>query len=155
MKLVLIVEDEYGTAQALALLLESEGFEARIAANGRAALERIAERRPDLIVTDYMMPIMNGAQLCRALRASGELAAVPVIMASSAEEGRVRQDFDGFDGFLRKPYDAKRLMRLVTALLARPTAAPARPSGGTGDPAGPRGRDGDAPDAPAASRGRT
>ncbi|HYF57457.1 MAG TPA: response regulator [Burkholderiaceae bacterium] len=133
MKLVLVVEDEYGSAQALGLLLECEGYAVGIAANGRIALERMAHARPDLIVSDYMMPVMNGAQLGHVVRARAEWASIPIVLTSAADETRVRGEFAGYDAFLRKPFDAGQLVSLVTRLLADPGATPAR---------GPAGLDG-------------
>jgi len=129
MKRVLVVEDEYGSAQALALLLECEGFEVDVAANGRLALELIARTRPDLVVTDYMMPVMDGARLGRAIRTDPALADLPIVLATSAEEARVREAFDDYDAYLRKPFGAAQLVPLARTLAER--GRPRRePSGG-------------------------
>jgi len=66
---VLIVDDEAGTRAALKSLLETEGYAVDQAGDGAAALERLVEQPPDLVVTDLSMPNMNGLQLCRRLRA--------------------------------------------------------------------------------------
>lgn len=119
MKRVLVVEDEYGTAQALALLLEVEGFDVTLASNGRVALERIARQRPDLVLTDFMMPVMDGARLGEAIRADPALAGLPLVMTTAAEEARVRERFADYDAYLRKPFAAAQLLLLIERLLSR------------------------------------
>ena len=63
MKTILVVDDELANADVLCLLLEEEGYRAHSAVNGREGLERLAEVRPQLVVLDYMMPVMDGAEM--------------------------------------------------------------------------------------------
>lgn len=81
---ILVVEDESSILTALTLLLEMEGYQVAEATNGRQGLELLAGFVPDLIVTDYMMPYMNGLEMVRHLRQDPVYADVPVILVSAA-----------------------------------------------------------------------
>lgn len=117
MKRILVVEDEYGIAEALKLLLELRGYRIELASNGREGLSAARKDPPDLVITDYMMPISTGAELGRALRSSPELRSVPIIITSSAEESQLRETFDRYDRYLRKPYTSRQMLALVEALI--------------------------------------
>lgn len=114
---ILVVEDEFGAADVLMTALEDEGYRVVLAANGRQALERIAQARPDLIVADYMMPIMDGAAMALALRADPAWQAVPIVITSAVGEQAIRQRFEDFQGYLRKPFRVDDLLRTVGRLL--------------------------------------
>jgi CheY-like chemotaxis protein len=117
MKLILLVEDEYGSAEILQLLLEGEGFRVVVASNGRVALDTLAGEKPALILTDFMMPHMTGGELGQAVRANPMLEDIPVIVVSGTHESVVRKSFDDYDAFVEKPYAADALMALVTHLM--------------------------------------
>jgi CheY-like chemotaxis protein len=117
-KRILVVDDELANAEVLALILEDEGYEAHCAVNGRQGLERVAEVQPHLVVLDYMMPIMNGAAMGLALRESPAMRHIKILMNSSLPEASVRQQFSGYDAFLRKPYDADVALATISRLLA-------------------------------------
>lgn len=118
MKTILVVDDEQASAEVLSLILEDEGYRVYCAANGLAGLERARELRPDLIILDFMMPLMNGAELGLALRADAELRKIRILMNSSLAEANIRARFDGYDRFLRKPYDIDRALSAISELLA-------------------------------------
>ncbi|MBA1272281.1 response regulator [Stutzerimonas azotifigens] len=82
--LVLLVEDEPGLAKLMTFMLEDEGFEVVVAANGREGLKLLAQQRPELIITDYMMPEMNGAEMIRAIRAEAAYDTIPIMLMSAA-----------------------------------------------------------------------
>jgi CheY-like chemotaxis protein len=87
--LVLIVEDEEPISLALSLIVEDAGYRAVTAAHGRQALELARQRRPDLIITDYMMPYLNGVALMQAVRAEAQAhgqSAPPIIMMSAIDK---------------------------------------------------------------------
>lgn len=84
MKLILIVDDEFGIVEAMRDFLDDEGYRTAIALNGRQALERMAAERPDLVLLDYMMPVMNGAAVLEAMSKDARLADVPVVMMSAS-----------------------------------------------------------------------
>jgi len=118
MQLILIVEDEYGAAEILQLILEAHGYRVASASNGKAALEQLAGERPAVIVSDFMMPHMNGAELGTAIRQSPALGEVPFLFISGTNEDVVRKSFGDYDGFLAKPYDVDALLSIVAELAA-------------------------------------
>jgi DNA-binding response OmpR family regulator len=82
-KVVLIVDDEFDARRTIELLFGLEGYEVITAQNGEVALEKIAERKPHIIVTDWMMPVMDGYELCARMRANPETKSIPIIMLTA------------------------------------------------------------------------
>lgn len=117
MQTVLVVDDEFGVAEVLQSILEDEGYRVATAINGKQALTRLAELTPDLIMLDYMMPIMDGARTLAAIRDDKAFAHTPVIMMSSLEEAAVRETCTGYNSFLRKPFRAMAVVKMVAQLL--------------------------------------
>ncbi len=118
MKLVLFVEDEYGSAEVLQLLLEAEGYRVVHAANGRDALALLAGEKPAVILSDFMMPHMTGGELGAAVRAAPALRDIPFIILSGTQEAVVQAAFTDYDAFVVKPYAAEHLLRLLAHLAA-------------------------------------
>ena len=119
MQTVLVVDDEFGVAEVLQSILEDEGYRVVTAINGKQALARLSEFTPDLIMLDYMMPIMDGTQTLAAIRSQSALAQLPIIMMSSLEEASVRETCIDYHSFLRKPFRAVAVVQLVAQLLAQ------------------------------------
>lgn len=117
--LILIVEDEAGASELLQLFLEAHGFRTAAAFNGAAALERVNSERPAVVVSDFMMPGMNGAELGVAIRQNPALEEVPFLFTSGTDEEVVRQSFGDYDGFLAKPYDLEEILRIIHELVVR------------------------------------
>jgi CheY-like chemotaxis protein len=120
MKTIVIVDDEFILADVLAATLSDIGFCALIAANGKQGLEVMAQHPPDLVLLDYMMPLLDGAGVLKAMRADPKLAAVPVIMISAVPESVVRARCEGYAAFLRKPFDFQTLLSAVERVTAGP-----------------------------------
>jgi CheY-like chemotaxis protein len=121
---VLIVDDEVGSIDILAGALEDEGYRVFTAANGRRALERLAENKPDVVVSDFMMPLMNGAALGRTIRADPAYRDIPIIMTSAVPEAALRERFDGYQAFLRKPFAIGTLLQVIASVIGdEPTQA--------------------------------
>ncbi len=114
MALVLIVDDEFGLANLLGEILADDGHLIRTAYNGKQALEQATTERPDLILTDMMMPVMDGAALIKALGANPDLANVPVIVMSSLMEASIAERCTGYVAFVRKPFNIPELSKLVS-----------------------------------------
>jgi CheY-like chemotaxis protein len=115
---VLIVDDEASIVESLQEILEHEGYGVVVAANGKQALEAVERERPSLVLTDFMMPQMNGLQLLEALRARPELEDLPVVMMSAVHmpPGRAAQLWTAFLG---KPFEIDTLLDVVRAALQR------------------------------------
>jgi CheY-like chemotaxis protein len=120
MQTVLVVDDEFGVAEVLQSILEDEGYRVVTAINGKHPLTRLAEHTPDVIMLDYMMPIMDGTQALAAIRKDATSQKIPVIMMSSLEEVAVRETCTDYDSFLRKPFRAMAVVKLVAQLLSQP-----------------------------------
>jgi CheY-like chemotaxis protein len=123
MAVVLVVDDEVGIANLLADVLSDEGHRVLVAVNGHEALKRVEEERPDLVITDFMMPVMDGAQLIRALADHSDLKEVPVFLMSSAPEAALRDKCSGYALFIRKPFRIYDVVDLVTRVLNPPQNA--------------------------------
>lgn len=115
-KRALIVEDQPLNAKLLVLLAERAGLEAESAGDGREALEAIWARRPDVILLDLLMPIMNGEELLRIMQADPDLRTIPVIIISTVED----VDDGPARGLprLRKPFEPAEVMRLIQEAVA-------------------------------------
>jgi CheY-like chemotaxis protein len=116
---VLIVDDEAGLRFVLRVTFELAGHSVTEAADGKIALEQIRSSRPDLVATDFMMPVMNGAELIAELRADPQTASIPVLLISSSP-GAVR--VPGADHFMEKPLDPADVLEQADALLAKESA---------------------------------
>jgi two-component system, OmpR family, phosphate regulon response regulator PhoB len=118
---VLVVEDETALQQVLAYNLERAGFAVEQAYDADEALTLIAERTPDLIVLDWMLPYMSGLELCRQLRRKAATANLPVIMltARSEEPDRLRGLDTGADDYVTKPFSIDELVARMRAVLRR------------------------------------
>ena len=114
--LIMVVEDEYGNAEILQLLLEAEGFRVALASNGREALELLSGEKPAVVLSDFMMPRLTGAELGAEIRASQNLAAIPFVIVSATSEWIVQEAFKDYDAFVQKPYSGDGLVELVRHL---------------------------------------
>lgn len=119
--LILIVEDEAALQKLLAYNLEAAGFEVAQAFDGEEALTLLAERTPDLIVLDWMIPQLSGLELLRRIRRRPEQAHVPVVMltARTEEPDRLRGLELGADDYVTKPFSPAELIARIRAVLRR------------------------------------
>jgi two-component system, OmpR family, phosphate regulon response regulator PhoB len=119
--LVLVVEDETALQQLLAYNLQRAGFAVEQAFDSDEALTLIAERPPDLILLDWMLPWMSGLELCRQLRRKKETANLPIIMltARTEEPDRLQGLDTGADDYITKPFSIDELIARVRAVLRR------------------------------------
>ncbi|HTE51437.1 MAG TPA: response regulator [Kofleriaceae bacterium] len=114
---VLIVDDEFGLAEVVAEMLSERGHDVDIAINGESALARMAEARPDLVLTDVMMPIMDGPALLGRMRADPELATIPVILMTAIPRSIPASVTGMHQGLLVKPFTPAQLFAAIAALL--------------------------------------
>jgi two-component system phosphate regulon response regulator PhoB len=118
---VLVVEDEIDVALLLSYNLEAEGYVVESVARGDEAELRLAEKAPDLLILDWMLPGVSGIEICRRLRAREATRTLPIIMVSARREEseRVRGLAVGADDYVVKPFSVIELMARVRALLRR------------------------------------
>ena len=110
---VLVVDDDPDVLLALSDALDSEGYEVRGARDGIDALKAIEERRPDLIITDLLMPTMTGFELLAALHDDPALATIPTLIITAGRSPDASETTGSL--VLPKPLDLDRLMRVITA----------------------------------------
>lgn len=110
---VLVAEDHEDSRDAMRTLLDAFGYRVVEAVNGRQAVERAIAERPDLILMDMMMPLMDGLQATREIRADPSLAGVPVIALTAMEGARDRVLAAGCDDLVTKPIDVRAFLGRV------------------------------------------
>jgi CheY-like chemotaxis protein len=109
---ILAVDDEPDQRSMLRRIFERAGHEVREAGDGAAALRAVRESRPDLVVTDMMMPVMDGPELIRQLRAEPSTTAIPILAVTGDSHIAA-----GADAVVPKPYSPSRLVEAADALL--------------------------------------
>lgn len=115
---VLVVDDEFGVAEVLNAILSDEGYRVITATNGRQALTRIAEQRPDLVLLDYMMPVLDGVAVLRALSADPAAQDLPIVVMSALPEEAISSETKRYAAFLRKPFRIKTVLTAVANALS-------------------------------------
>ncbi|AVM74146.1 Phosphate regulon transcriptional regulatory protein PhoB [Magnetospirillum gryphiswaldense MSR-1] len=124
--LILIVEDEAALATMLRYNLEKEGYRVCEAGDGEEALTLVSERKPDLMVLDWMLPSLSGIEVCRQLRRKPATRELPIIMLTArGEEGdKIRGLNTGADDYMTKPFSLPELMARIRAMLRRVQPVP-------------------------------
>lgn len=122
---ILVAEDDPITRKFVATLMTQQGFEVIEAEDGEHALELVEAHRPDLVITDLVMPYRDGFGLVRSLRENDAFAKTPVIILSmrDREEDIVRGFDEGCDDYVIKPFNARELVARVRKLLERAAAS--------------------------------
>jgi two-component system phosphate regulon response regulator PhoB len=120
-QMILIVEDEAPLVTLLRYNLEREGFNVAEAHDGEEALLMAAERKPDLVLLDWMLPQLSGIEVCRRLRRQPQTRTTPIIMLTArGEEGdRIRGLNSGADDYVTKPFSPSELIARVRAVMRR------------------------------------
>ncbi len=124
--MILVVEDESALVTLLRYNLEREGFRVAEARDGEEALLMAREQKPDLVLLDWMLPLLSGLEVCRQMRRMAETRGVPIIMLTArGEEGDKLRGLDsGADDYVTKPFSPSELVARIRAALrrSRPTA---------------------------------
>ena len=116
---ILLVEDDESVRSALQLNLEADGYAVITAVDGRLGLEQVELNCPDIIVTDVMMPNLDGLQFCRALREQGNSTPLIMLTSRSEEVDKVLGLELGADDYLSKPFSPRELTARIKAIMRR------------------------------------
>lgn len=132
---LLLVDDEPGLREAVKAYLEDEGFAVQVAANAREGWDLLQRFTPDLVISDIMMPQVDGYQFLQQMRDDPRFAALPVIFltARGMTTDRIQGYNSGCDAYISKPFDPDELVAIVTNILARRAATKATGDGETPD----------------------
>jgi two-component system alkaline phosphatase synthesis response regulator PhoP len=115
---ILIVDDEVHLARILQFTLEHAGFDVRTAFDGREALEKAKQERPDLIILDLMLPIIDGYKVCNILKSDEEFKTVPIIILSARDLSREElEEPISADLYMEKPFNTNNLIEKISELL--------------------------------------
>jgi two-component system, OmpR family, response regulator len=120
---ILVVDDEPSIVDAVATALRYEGFEVDEAAGGRDALRAVAEREPDLVVLDWMLPDLEGIEVGRRMRERGFKSAILFLTAKDAVDSKVEALRAGGDDYVTKPFSLAEVVARVQAILRRTQSA--------------------------------
>ncbi len=117
---VLIAEDEEDVRDVMEMFLDSQGYEVETAYDGLDALDRIRTWGPDVVLMDIMMPVMDGIEVCRQVKADEATKNIPIIMVSAAakreKEAEAREA--GANGYILKPYEPAELTEIIEKCMA-------------------------------------
>jgi len=119
MATVLVVDDEFGIVDVLETILTDEGYRVLTACNGKQGLVRLSEEKPDVILSDFMMPILGGGEMLRTMAAQPAYRRIPVIMMSSLGEDVIAERCKGYAAFLHKPFRVAAVLSTVARVLGR------------------------------------
>lgn len=117
---ILVVDDEAHILHVVSMKLRNAGYEVITAVDGEEALELAKAERPDVVITDYQMPIMTGLEFCKAMRACDDLKAVPAIMLTARgfdiEPGEMTEA--GITSVMAKPFSPREVLERINEVLA-------------------------------------
>ncbi|MBW1706984.1 MAG: response regulator [Deltaproteobacteria bacterium] len=120
-KVILIVEDNTKNLKLIRDLLQVSGYTTLEATDGKQGVEIAKEKKPDLILMDILMPVMDGIEATKILKAHADTKDIPIIALTSyamkGSEEKIREA--GCDGYMSKPIDTKEFVKMVTEYLAR------------------------------------
>lgn len=124
-KTVLIVDDEFGIAEVLEAILGDSGYRVVTAINGKQGLARLEETRPDVVLLDLMMPILDGPGMLRTMQANPVFRDIPVVVMSSLAEAVVMEMGIRCFAFLRKPFRAAAVRETIARAIESASKHPA------------------------------
>ncbi|RKT52450.1 response regulator transcription factor [Saccharothrix australiensis] len=126
---ILVVDDDRAVRESLRRSLQFNGYQVDLAGDGRQALESVVSQRPDAMVLDVMMPRLDGLEVCRRLRSTGDDLPILVLTARDAVSDRVSGLDAGADDYLPKPFALEELLARLRALLRRAASDAGEPAG--------------------------
>ncbi|MYM80573.1 response regulator [Duganella sp. FT50W] len=128
--MILIVEDDLDLAETCSMVLETSNFEVQVAHSAEDALVKIAGRKPDLLISDCVLPGRSGLELSQQMRSRHDTRELPILLMSGSLRNQVAHG-DSYDGFINKPFLAEALLSEVSRLLQLAGSAANRSARGT------------------------
>lgn len=119
MTTILVVEDTPSEMELITLYLREGGYKVVTATNGKQALEKVSQQKPDAVITDVVMPEMNGFELCRSLKKNPDTKDLPVIACTSKNQelDRLWGMKQGVDVYVTKPFSKEEILRAVKSVV--------------------------------------
>jgi len=114
-KSILVIEDNALLANLIAEVLQEEGYHVAVARDGQDGLQKLPQVKPDLVITDLMMPKVSGEDFCNTIHSNPHFSSIPVLLMTAREEHVLRIKCK-YDAFLAKPFDLYHLLGLVDSL---------------------------------------
>ncbi|MBI4522427.1 MAG: response regulator [Deltaproteobacteria bacterium] len=118
-KRILIVEDNPDVIEMIRMMLEGLGYAVNMARNGREGVEMASQERPDLIVMDILMPIMDGFEAISRIKKNPRTRTIPILAATALPGDRERSLANGCDGYVNKPFTRGQLKAAIDALFSK------------------------------------
>lgn len=118
-KKILVVDDEPALVELIKIRLEANGYEVSSAGDGQSAIDYVHKQKPDLIILDLMLPVLNGYKACRLLKFDRKYKDIPILMftARAEESDRKLGEEVGADGYIVKPFEPNALLAKIKELL--------------------------------------
>ena len=116
MTLILVVDDEISIVDLLSMVLEGAGYQVTKAYNGQEALDCLASARPDVVISDVMMPVLDGRELCRRMQADPRSRSIPVVLMSAIH---IKHNLTGCNcaALLKKPFKFNEVLQIIAHLV--------------------------------------
>ncbi len=118
---IVVIDDEPNALRAMSYLLSREGYEVETAPNGEIGLERVRALKPQIVLLDIMMPVMDGYEVCRHIREDPDIKGTYVIMLSAKGQAMDKEQglIEGADEYLTKPFSLREVADHIAELFAR------------------------------------
>ena len=127
-KKILVADDEEQLALALKIRLESRGYQVTMVHNGQQALERVTAERPDLVILDVLMPVMDGYSCLRELNKQVGRGKIPVIILTARERLKDLFELEGVEDYVVKPFDHEDLLIRIERIFKKQVSKATAPS---------------------------
>ncbi|HOW27725.1 MAG TPA: response regulator transcription factor [Elusimicrobiota bacterium] len=124
---ILIADDDRNLSQTLAGILQTEGYEVTVVHDGQSALEAHQNITPDVMILDVSMPVLDGLEVCRRVRATDERVIILMLTAQRQVDDKVGALDQGADDYMTKPFGTRELLARLKSLLRRTTYGPPNP----------------------------